>query len=87
MDSETKQRFDRLQTEIRAVADRGEEIKRSLGVVSESLRTDIRTVAEGLIGTNERLDRFESRVYEEFGDLKAMLRLSFAELDRRITTR
>ncbi len=87
MDSETQQLFEGLQTELRAVADRGEEIKRSLGVVSESLRTDIRTVAEGLIGTNERLDRFESRVYEEFGELKAMLRLSFAELDRRLAFR
>ena len=55
--------------------------------LSESLRTDIRTVAEGLIVTNERLDRFESRVYEEFGELKAMLRLSFGELDRRLASR
>ena len=87
MDSEIKQLFEGLQTEIRAVADRGEEIKRSLGVVSESLRTDIRTVAEGFILTNERLDRFESRVYEEFGELKAILRLSFAKLDRRLASR
>jgi predicted nucleic acid-binding Zn-ribbon protein len=76
-----------LRNEIRSVADRGAEIKRSLGVLSESLRTDIRTVAEGLIGTNERLDRFESQVYEKFGDLTAMLRLSFAELDRRLASR
>jgi len=76
-----------LRTEIRSVADRGEEIKRSLGVLSESLRTDIRTVAEGFILTNERLDRFESRVYEEFGELKAMMRLSFADLDRRLQSR
>src|SRR5687768_15037106 len=76
-----------LRSEIRSVADRGEEIKRSLGAVSESLRTDIRTVAEGLIGTNERLDRFESRVFEEFGELTAMVRLSFAELDRRLASR
>lgn len=76
-----------LRTEIGSVADRGEEIKRSLGVLSESLRTDIRTVAEGFILTNERLDRFESRVYEEFGGLKAMMRLSFADLDRRLQSR
>lgn len=84
MDSEIKQQFDGLRTEIRSVADQGEQIKRSLGVLSESLRTDIRMVAEGFILTNERLDRFESRVYEEFGELKAMMRLSFADLDRRL---
>lgn len=76
-----------LRTEIRAVADRGEEIKRSLGVLSESLRTDIRTVAEGFLQTNERLDRFESRVSEGFGEVKAMMRLSFEELDRRLQPR
>lgn len=76
-----------LRTEIRSVADRGEEIKRSLGVLSESLRTDIRTVAEGFILTNERLDVFESRVHEEFGELKAMMRLSFADFDRRLQSR
>lgn len=84
MDSEIKQQFDGLRTEIHSVADQGEQIKRSLGVLSESLRTDIRMVAEGFILTNERLDRFESRVYEEFGELKAMMRLSFADLDRRL---
>lgn len=87
MDSEIKQQFAGLRTEIRAVAERGEEIKRSLGVLSESLRTDIRTVAEGFILTNERLDRFESRVSEEFGELKAMMRLSFQDLDRRLQSR
>lgn len=84
MDSEIKQQFDGLRAEIHSVADQGEQIKRSLGVLSESLRTDIRMVAEGFILTNERLDRFESRVYEEFGELKAMMRLSFADLDRRL---
>jgi len=63
-----------------------EEIKRHFNVVAESLRSEIRTVAEGLVGTNERLDRIESRMEEEFNEVKAMIRLSFGELDRRIRT-
>jgi hypothetical protein len=39
-----------------------EEIKRHFNVVSEGLRSDFRTVAEGLAATNERLDRIESRM-------------------------
>ncbi len=31
-----------------------------------------------------RIDRLETRIVEEFGEVKAMIRLSFGELDRRI---
>ncbi len=31
-----------------------------------------------------RLDQVETRMVEEFGEIKAMIRLSFGELDRRI---
>ena len=68
-----------------------DEIKRHFNVVAEGLRSEIRTVAEGLGANNDRLDRFEerldrieSRLAEEFGEIKAMIRLSFGELDRRI---
>ena len=68
-----------------------DEIKRHFNVVAEGLRSEIRTVAEG-VGANtdrldsldERLDRLESRMTEEFGEVKAMIRLSFGELDRRM---
>lgn len=76
-----------LRGDIREVAERGEEIKRSLGALSESIRTDVRTVTEGFVLTNERLDRIDARVSEEFSEMKAMIRLSFDELDRRISSR
>lgn len=34
----------------------------------------------------ERQERFEAKVMAEFAELKAMIKFSFAELDRRITT-
>ncbi|MGH9368556.1 MAG: hypothetical protein ACRD3M_12870 [Thermoanaerobaculia bacterium] len=68
-----------------------EDIKQHFNVVAEGLRSEIRLLAEGLGGTNERLDRFEAHVSAEFklvreelGEVKAMIRLSFGELDRRI---
>ena len=56
-----------------------EELTRSV-----RLRSEIRTVAEGFVSTNERLDRMETRMSERFGELEAMIRLSFGELSRRI---
>lgn len=61
-----------------------DEIKRHFNVVAEGLRSEIRTVAEGLSATNEKIDRLESRVFEELSEIKAMIRLSFGELDRRM---
>lgn len=64
--------------------DTAEEIKRHFNVVSEGLRLEIRAVADGVAATNERLDRFEAKVTEELDEIKAMIRLSFGQLDRRI---
>ena len=68
-----------------------EDIKRHFSVVAEGLRSEIRAIAEGVGANSDRLDRFdgrldrmESRMVEEFGEIKAMIRLSFGELDRRI---
>ena len=61
-----------------------EDIKRHFDVVGESLRSDIRTVAEGFASTSERLDRIESAMSEKFSELEVMIRLSFGELARRI---
>lgn len=62
-----------------------EEIKRHFSVVAESLRSEIRAVAEGQGATNERIDRLESRILHEIGEVKSIVRLSFGEIDRRIS--
>lgn len=64
--------------------DTAEEIKRHVSVVAEDLRSEVRTVAEGVVAANERLDRLESqietiesRLEREFIETRAMIRLSF----------
>jgi hypothetical protein len=59
-----------------------ENIKRHFNVVAEGLRSDIRTLAEGLgatndrlDATNDRLDRIESRIEQEFSEVKALIQL------------
>jgi hypothetical protein len=61
-----------------------EEIRRHFNVVGESLRTEIRAVAEGLEGLRETTTSEFRAVREEIAGTRAMLRLSFADLERRI---
>ena len=52
-----------------------EEIKRHFNVVGESLRSEIRMVAEGLEGFQERVTSEFREVREELIEVKAMIRL------------
>ena len=59
-----------------------EDIKRHFNVVSEGLRSEMRTIADAQVATNERLDRTESRFADQLGETRALIRLSFGELDQ-----
>jgi hypothetical protein len=61
-----------------------EEIKRHFNIVAEGLRSDIRTVAEALQGLREETATEFRTVREELSELRAMFRLSFGDLDRRL---
>lgn len=61
-----------------------EEIRRHFNVVGESLRTEIRAVAEGLVGLTDTTTAELRAVRDEIADARAMLRLSFADLERRV---
>lgn len=63
-----------------------EEIKRYFGVVAEGLEHKIQLVAEGIANVDEKLERFRQEVKEGFKEVKAMIKFSYAELDRRIRT-
>jgi hypothetical protein len=60
-----------------------EEIKRHFDVVAEGLRSDIRLVAEGVAGVDEKFTLEFKSVREEIGEVKSLLRASHADLDRR----
>lgn len=59
-----------------------DEIKRLFDVTAESLRSEIRQVAEGVISLNEGMDRKFVEVSRQFGEVKAMIKFSHAELAR-----
>jgi chromosome segregation ATPase len=72
--------------DIAEIRQNGEEIRRHFDGVAEGLRGDIRQVAEGLATVNDRLDGFRAEVKEEFVEVRAMIKLSYSELDRRLRT-
>jgi len=63
-----------------------EEIKRYFGVVAEALRNDIRQIAEGHSGVRRELQELRDEFRDEFKEMRALMRLSFSQLDQRIRT-
>src|SRR3954467_4952546 len=71
--AETGRNFDRVDEDIRET-----------GVMVENVRDEVKFVAEGVKGANERLDAFKADVAQEFKDVRSLIHLSYKDLDRRI---
>jgi hypothetical protein len=67
-----------------------DEVKRHFNVVAEDLRSEIRLVAEAVTAVDQRIDReasaLRTEMKEQFEETRAMIRLSYTELDRRLRT-
>ncbi len=77
--------FGALRQEMR---DTAAETRRHFDVVAESLRHDIRGIAEGVIVLSERVDRLDSglrtEMEERFAATHAVVRVAFQEVRRDI---
>ena len=95
---ETRRHFDQVAAEMRqhyegvAVGirqhfdDKTAETRLHFDIVAEGIRGDVQLLAEGLAMHSESVDRRFAEVKEEFVEVRAMIRLSYAELDRRLRT-
>ena len=63
-----------------------EEIERHFDVVAGSLRSEIRLVAEGVVGLDEKLSLEFTAVREEIVGVKSLLQDSYATVDGRNRT-
>ena len=54
-------------------------------VLSEGLMDHIKLLAEGHVGIVERLDRMEKENERQHLETRSLIKLSFSELDRRLT--
>jgi hypothetical protein len=52
------------------------EIKRHFNVVAKKLESKIQLLAEGLVRVDEKVDRLDNRMNEQFEKTRAMIRLS-----------
>jgi len=50
----------------------------------EGLRSDLRLLAEGMLGIGERLDTFQGEVKQSIEETRTFTRLSYADLERRV---
>ena len=64
------------------------EIKRHFDVVAEQLESQVKLVAEAVSAVDVKIDReigvLREEMHTEFEETRAMIRLSYAELDRRL---
>jgi hypothetical protein len=50
----------------------------------EGLRSDLRLLAEGMLGIGERLDTFQGEVRQSIEENRTFNRMSYANLERRV---
>lgn len=62
-----------------------ERVVNQFHIISEGLIDQIRLLAEGHVGILERLGRIEKESERQHLETRALIKLSFAELDRRLT--
>ena len=75
------QRFETLDRDLKVhIDDKVGEVR----VLVEHLDTKIQLVAEGVVANNEALVAFRGEVASQFEEVKAVNRLSYVELERKI---
>ena len=88
------QRFEAIDRRLDQVATKEElgsqlaETRRHFEVVAERMQSQVRLVAEGVAEVSQRLDRrtaeITAKIEQESAETRAMIRVSYAQLDRRI---
>jgi chromosome segregation ATPase len=85
--SQIDEKFHSLGIEMKSLEDR---VLHQYHITAEALRDDIKQVAEGVMNLNEKFDReiyqFRKEVAYSHEELKSMIKFSYSELDRRLTT-
>ena len=82
MDSELKGLEARVDSKLAGLEER---VVNQFHIISEGLVDQIKLLAEGHVGIVDRLDRMEKENERQHLETRALIKLSFAELDRRLT--
>jgi predicted nuclease with TOPRIM domain len=83
-------RFEQVDGRFERVDGRFEQVHdeiRQTRVEVEGLRGDLRLLAEGVMGMNEKLDRFQADVAQRFEEVHGFIKiLPYSSLERRVHT-
>jgi len=86
-DEELRQLFEGIRQENAAAH---EETRRLSNVTAEGLRQEIRLVGESVLQVDKKIDRTAEEIRAEmqhgFSETQAMIKFSYAELDRRVSS-
>lgn len=82
-------RVEQLDARVGRLDGRVEQVDGKVGqlqITLESMRDDIRQVAEGVIANSEKIDAFKADVVLNFGEVLGLLRPMYMKLDLRISS-
>lgn len=83
---ELRQEIGQTRTELRQdMVQWRDELRRHSEVIAEGLRGEIQIVAEGLLSLGEQVDTGRRETAAELAEIKALIRVSYTDLDRRVT--
>lgn len=75
------ERIGETRQEMRVVAT---DLRRHFDVTAEDFRHQVQLVAEGVDNVNERFDYLTRDMKHEFAESRAMIQISYSDLDRRL---
>ena len=75
----------KLDDKIHKLDDKIHKLDDKVHIQLEYVRGDIRLVAEGVANVNEKLDRHVDETAREFDDVRALTRLSYVQLEKRVS--
>jgi len=81
-DEKLKGLEERMDSKLKGIEER---VVNQFHIVSEGLIDQIKLLAEGHAGIIDRLDRLEKENERQHLETRALVKLSFAELDRRLS--
>lgn len=81
---ETRRQFGEFREETTRRFERVDEAIRHTQVMVEDLRSDVQTVAEGVVAANERIDALRKEMKQEITEVRHFVQLSYTDLDNRV---
>jgi len=85
--AETRRHFDVVAEDMRRRSEAvAQETRRHFDVVAEDLKHQIQLTMEGVVANRGAIDQLREQMKEEFAELASMIRISYAQLDRRLRT-